>query len=183
MTEKFDRQSHSRKREKAPEAPVAVPSRLKREEIVAKVNELAAPLCDSEGMELVFVEYQREPSGNILRIYIDKPGGVSLQDCTVISRQLSDLLDIHLDADVKYHLEVSSPGCNRPLGKFSDYIRFKGHQARIKICPSMDGQKSFTGLLSGVTQEAVTILIGDRTVEIPYSSITRARLVNYNGDI
>ena len=119
----------------------------------------------------------------MLRIYIDKPGGVSLQDCALISRQLSDLLDIHLEADVNYHLEVSSPGCNRPLWKLSDFIRFEGHVAKIRVSQPVDGQKTFTGLLSGATQDAVTMQVGDKTVAIPCSSIIRARLVNYNGDI
>ncbi len=140
-------------------------------------------MCDAEGKELVYTEYQREPHGMILRIYIDKPGGATLQDCTHVSRQLRDLLDVHLDVSDNYYLEVSSPGVNRPLGKLSDFVRFKGCQAKIKVLQPIDGQKKFTGVLSGVLQEAVAIQVGDRIVEIPYQDITRARLVNYNGDI
>ncbi len=159
------------------------PSGLTRGEIISRVNDLAGPLCDAEGIELVFTEYQREPHGMILRIYIDKPGGATLQDCTRVSRQLRDLLDVHLDVTDNYYLEVSSPGINRPLGKLSDFVRFKGCQAKIKVLQPIDGQKKFTGILSGVLQEAVTIQVDDRIVEIPYQDITRARLVNYNGDI
>lgn len=158
-------------------------SRLTREEIISKVNELAGPLCDAEGKELVYTEYQREPHGMILRIYIDKPGGATLQDCTHVSRQLQDLLDVHLDMSDNYFLEVSSPGFNRPLGKLSDFVRFQGNQAKIKVLRPIDGQKNFTGILSGVLQEAVVIKVGDRIIEIPYQDIIRARLVNYNGDI
>ena len=156
---------------------------MTRDEIISKVNELAGPLCDAEEKELVYTEYQREPQGMILRIYIDKPGGATVQDCTQVSRQLQDLLDVHLDISDNYYLEVSSPGLNRPLGKLSDYVRFKGCQAKIKVLQPIDGQKKFTGILSGVFQEAVAIQVGDRIVEIPYHGITRARLVNYNGDI
>jgi ribosome maturation factor RimP len=180
MTERFDR---SRKTGKRTEIPVQKPSRLTLDEIISKVNALTGPLCDADGIELVYTEYQREPHGMVLRIYIDKPGGPTLQDCTLVSRQLQDLLDVHLDVSDNYHLEVSSPGFNRPLGKLSDFVRFKGHQAKIKILQPIDGQKKFTGVLSGTSQETVAIQVGDRVVEIPYQNITRARLVNYNGDI
>jgi ribosome maturation factor RimP len=158
-------------------------SGLTRGEIISRVNELAGPMCEAEGIELVHTEYQREPHGMILRIYIDKPGGTTLQDCTRVSRQLQDLLDVHLDVADNYYLEVSSPGVNRPLGKLSDFVRFKGRLAKIKVQQPIEGQKKFTGILSGVLQEAVAIQVGDRIVEIPYQEITRARLVNYNGDI
>lgn len=183
MTERFDRLTPSRKKRNRTEIPLPKASRLKRDEIISKVNELAGPLCDAEGKELVYTEYQREPQGMILRIYIDKPGGATVQDCTHVSRQLQDLLDVHLDMSDNYYLEVSSPGVNRPLGKLSDFVRFKGCQAKIKVLQPIDGQKKFTGVLSGVLQEAVAIQVGDRIVEIPYQDITRARLVNYNGDI
>ena len=183
MTERSDRLTLSRKNGKRTESPLPKATRLTRDEIISKVNELAGPLCGAEGIELVFTEYQREPHGMILRIYIDKPGGTTLKDCTHVSRQLQDLLDVHLDVNHNYYLEVSSPGLNRPLGKLPDFIRFKGRQAKIKVLQSIDGQKKFTGVLSGVSQESVAIQVGDRIVEIPYPNITRARLVNYNGDI
>ncbi len=183
MTERFDRSTPSRKKEKKTEIPLPMASRLTRNEIISKVNELAGPLCDAEEKELVYTEYQREPQGMILRIYIDKPGGATVQDCTHVSRQLQDLLDVHLDVSENYYLEVSSPGINRPLGKLSDFVRFKGRQAKIKILQPVEGQKKFTGVLSGVSQETVAIQVGDRIIEIPYQDITRARLVNYNGDI
>ena len=183
MTERFNRIKPLRKKGNKIESPLPKVSRLTRDEIIAKATELAGPLCTDEGKELVYIEYQREPHGMILRIYIDKPGGVTLQDCTHVSRQLQDLLDIHLDMSDNYYLEVSSPGANRPLGKLSDFDRFKGCQAKIKIVRPIDGQKNFTGILSGILQEAVVIQLGDRIVEIPYQDISRARLVNYNGDI
>lgn len=183
MTKRFERLTPSRKKGKRTEIPLPKPSRLTRDEIISKVNELTGPLCDAAGMELVYTEYQREPHGMVLRIYIDKPGSVTLQDCTHVSRQLQDILDVHLDVSDNYYLEVSSPGVNRPLGKLSDFVRFKGCQAKIKTLEPIDGQKNFTGILAGVLQETVAIQVGDRIVEIPYQGIIRARLVNYNGDI
>ena len=96
------------------------------------------------------LEYRRESGGVILRIYIDKPGGVTLDNCTSVSRQLDDLLDIHFEELPPYTLEVSSPGIDRPLVKKGDYEKFKGKTAKIKTKTPVNGQKNFTGVLSGI---------------------------------
>jgi ribosome maturation factor RimP len=75
---------------------------------------LAEPICRDEGLELVYVQYRRESNGRVLRLFIDKTGGVSLDDCTRVSRQLNDILDVNLEDIGPYHLEVSSPGADRP---------------------------------------------------------------------
>jgi ribosome maturation factor RimP len=158
------------------------PKVLPREEVLAVVKNLAAPLCEIEGLELVHVEYQRETTGWVLRIYIDQPGGIMLDDCARISRQLSDVLDISLENIGPYHLEVSSPGADRPLGKEQDYEKFKGNIARVRTSRPIDGQKNFKGTLSGITDGFVKLLVGEKMVAIPYGEVVRARLVNYNGD-
>jgi ribosome maturation factor RimP len=150
--------------------------------IVNQVKELAESLCQAEGMELVHVEYQREPSGRTLRLYIDKPGGVTLDDCVNISRQLGDILDVNLDSDGSYNLEISSPGPDRPLGKKEDFERFKGKEARIKVAEPVDGKKNFKGVLLGIAGDVVTLLIDDKKVTIAFQKILKARLVNYNGE-
>lgn len=177
LIKRVDQLKIARKKEKLADSQQAKPQRLKSEDVVSRVSEIAVPLCDSDGLELVYIEYQREPQGITLRIYIDKPGGISLQDCSHVTRQLRDLLDIHLNVPDNYRLEVSSPGLNRPLGKLSDFDRFKGQKAKIKIRQPIDGQKKFTGILAGVVQETVAIELSDRIVEIPYQDITRARLI------
>lgn len=154
-----------------------------REEIIRKIREFAEPLCESEGMELVHVECQRESGGRIIRIYIDRPGGVSLNDCTCISRQLSDILDVTLDTNWAYNLEVSSPGAERPLGKPEDFNRFKGMPAKIRTSVPLEGQKNFKGLLLGFYDGTVKLDLNGKTVAIPYREITKARLFNYNGEI
>jgi ribosome maturation factor RimP len=154
----------------------------KARDIVATVEIIAKPLCRAEGMELVHVEYQYEPGGLILRIYIDKPGRVSLDDCVLISRQLNDLLDIHLEGGNAYNLEVSSPGLDRPLSKLEDYERFKGEVARIKTIESLEGIRNFKGLLMGTSDENINIMVENRVFSIPYKGIQKARLVDYNGD-
>ncbi|HHE73474.1 MAG TPA: ribosome maturation factor RimP [Desulfobacteraceae bacterium] len=155
---------------------------VEKERFLSTVRTLAEPLCNAEGMELVFIEYQIEPSGRILRLYIDQPGGVNLDDCTNISRQLSDFLDVSLDSDEPYNLEVSSPGVNRPLGKLADYNRFKGQEAKIQVSEPVDGQKNFKGALMGAEDRLITILTNDKTVAIRFDTITKARLINYNGE-
>lgn len=150
---------------------------------VAKLAwELGDPLCAAEGLELIHVEYQREPAGWVLRLFIEKPGGVGVEECSRVSRQLGDLLDIKLDTDVSYTLEVSSPGPQRPLSKKADFDRFAGEMARIRTRQALGGQKNFKGLLAGTADDAVRLILDCETIEIPYQEITKARLTNYHGD-
>lgn len=148
----------------------------KRKEIVARLAGQVESVCNVEGLELVHLEYRREPGGWTLRIYIDKPGGVTLDDCADISRQLSDLLDVTFETQGPYRLEVSSPGAERPLGKKEDFERFKGKIAKIKRVQPIEGQKNFTGVLMGATENSVELLIADKTVTIPFADIRSARL-------
>jgi ribosome maturation factor RimP len=150
--------------------------------LVAKVWQLADPLCRSEGMELVHVEYQREQAGRVLRIYMDKPGGVSLDDCVNISRQLGDILDVGLDTGNAYRLEVSSPGIQRPLGKIEDFKRFKGVRAKIRTSQAINGQKNFSGTLDGVNGLIIQMVVKDRPISIALGDIVKAHLINLNGE-
>ena len=147
-------------------------------EIVSKACELIEPLCDSECVELVHVEYQREAGGRILRIYIDKPGGVTLDDCVGISRQAGDILDVSFENDVPYNLEVSSPGFDRPLVKLKDFERFKGKQVKIRTDQPLNGQKNFKGTLLGISDDHVNVSMDNKTVKIPFKEIIKARLVS-----
>ena len=149
---------------------------------VATVNQLADPLCRAEGLELVHVEFQREPGGLTLRLYVDKPGGVTLDDCVDISRQLDDMLDVHTQNTPPYRLEVSSPGIDRPVGKLEDFKRFKGCQAKIRMGTAVNGSKNFTGVLSGVTGGMVQLKVGNEIVGLSFPDVLRARLINYNGE-
>jgi ribosome maturation factor RimP len=147
------------------------------EPLVREVWKLAEPLCLSKGLELLFVEFHREQSGRILRLYLDRPGGVTLDDCSAVSRQLSDILDATLDTDAAYRLEVSSPGPHRPLAKLSDFQRFVGRRVKVRTIRAVDGQKNFTGTLDSVTPETVRITTRDKNVEISFGGITKAQLV------
>ncbi len=157
-------------------------SRQRQQALVATVTRLATPLCNTEALELVHVEYQREPGGLTLRLFIDKPGGVTLDDCVAVSRQLEDVLDVHLQDAPPYRLEVSSPGIDRPMGKLEDFIRFEGRKARIRVGTAVNGRKNFTGRLAGVAGETIQLQVGDETIGLIFNDISRARLINYNGE-
>ena len=155
---------------------------LSDEKFLAGVNRLAEPACNAEGFELVHTEYQMEPGGKVLRLYIDKPDGISIDDCAAISRQVSDLLDIYIESDHRYRLEVSSPGSNRPLTKHVDFKRFKGQLVRIQSSRSIDGQKKFKGTLTDIKDGIVMLTVVEKSVAIPFEDITKARLINYSGE-
>ena len=157
----------------------AIPAKSRSQIIARQVFEIAEPLCESEGLELVFVEYHPEASGKVLRVTIDKPGGITLDDCALVSRQLNDHLDVNLGDIGAYNLEVSSPGPERPIGKRSDFDRFQGRKIKIQTRQPINGQKNFTGLLKGIIDELVTLTIDDKTVAIPYTAINKARLVDH----
>ena len=116
---------------------------------LTRVWQLAAPLADSEGMEIVDIEFRHEGSrgGRVLRLYLDKEGGPNVEDLSRVSRQLSELLDAEDTIDGAYTLEVSSPGINRPLKKPEHFARFVGKRIRVRTRDLIDGRRSFLGIL------------------------------------
>jgi ribosome maturation factor RimP len=178
-TEKHNKHGSDKQRPQEHVSPLA-PGRY--DGFVSQVRDLADRLCQAEGLELVHVEFQRERSGRVLRLYLDKTGGVTLDDCVAFSRQISDLLDIEIESDDSYHLEVTSPGTDRPLGKAEDYERFKGHLARIKTRRPLAGRRNFKGTLQGISEGCVHLLIQGDKVSIPLQDVMKARLVDYNGE-
>ncbi len=154
---------------------------LRANPIIGQIWPLAESICRSEGIELVHVDFQREQGGRTLRLYIDKPGGVSLDDCTQISRQLGDVLDAKLETTLAYRLEVSSPGLDRPIGKLSDFIKFKGQQAKIRTAQPINGQKRFSGILDGTEGTNVRLQINQHPMAIPFDQITKAQVMGSDG--
>jgi len=140
------------------------------------VKELAIPILEREALELVDIEFKREARGWVLRIYIDKEGGVSLNDCTLVSQQLGDVLDVEDPIDTPYILEVSSPGLTRPLKGTKDYQRYIGRLVKIKTYKEIYGKKVFIGELSGLKEGIVNIKIDKKVYEIPYGLIASAHL-------
>ena len=146
------------------------------EKVIGIVEGLVTPILESEGLELVDIEFQREARGWVLRIYIDKEGGVTLNDCTVVSQQLSAVLDVEDPIDTPYTLEVSSPGLTRPLKKPKDYERYKGKLVCIKTYQKLEGQKEFKGKLLGLEEDVVSLEIEGKIMNIPLKDIAKANL-------
>jgi ribosome maturation factor RimP len=111
----------------------------------------------SEGKELVDVEFKLERGRWVLRVYIDTPGGVNLDDCADVSRDIGMMLDVENIIPHSYNLEVSSPGLDRPLKKLEDFQRFAGCLVRIKLRPERPGRKKFRGRITGIEGEEIVI--------------------------
>lgn len=159
------------------------PARMNEKAVAAKVYDLAMSLCEAEGLDLVHVEFQRESGGRILRLYIDKPSGVTLDDCVGVSRQMGDILDVNLTAIGPYSLEVTSPGPDRPLSRRAHFEQFVGNRAKIKTVRPLNGQKNFNGILAGISGGQVKLQVGEKMVTIAIEDISKARLVDYHGEI
>jgi ribosome maturation factor RimP len=143
---------------------------------IADVKILAEQLLRFEEMNLVDVEYRREPGGWVLRVFVDKEEGVTIDDCAIIGSQLGDILDAKMDHDEPYNLEVSSPGLNRPLTKPEHFIYFEGRRAVIKTNRPVEGKRHFEGVLAGFSEGEVKLLVDKEAVAIPYEAIAKARL-------
>ena len=137
----------------------------KREIYEQKTEEILNPIMEELGFELVDVEYVKEGSSWYLRAYIDKPGGIFINDCELVSRRLSDILDEKDFIDDAYIMEVSSPGLGRPLKKEKDFKRSLGMEVDIRTYRMIDRQKEFTGVLTAYDADTVTIELEDETTK------------------
>ncbi len=135
----------------------------KREVYEQKTEELLLPIVEEHGFELVDVEYVKEGGTWYLRAYIDKPGGIAVDDCEVVSRAFSDILDEKDYIEDTYIFEVSSPGLGRPLKKEKDFVRSMGEEVEVRTYCAIDRQKEFIGILKGYDKDTVTIEMEDGT--------------------
>ena len=143
-----------------------------------KVQEALSGLLEAEGFDLVLVEFVSR--SQILRLFVDKEGGVTLDNCTTVSHLVGDVLDAEVLDDSlkgKYTLEVSSPGLDRPLTRPKDFIRFVGSKAKLTTREPMAGRHKFTGELLSATDLVIQIDVDGEPVEIAYDLIDRARVV------
>ena len=138
----------------------------KKEMYEQKTEEILLPIVEEYGFELVDVEYVKEAGTWYLRAYIDKPGGITVDDCEVVSRQFSDILDEKDYIEDAYIFEVSSPGLGRPLKKEKDFKRSMGEEVEIRTYRAIDRQKEFTGILKAYDNDTVTIAYEDDTEQI-----------------
>jgi ribosome maturation factor RimP len=145
--------------------------------ILHRVEGILRPLLNAEGLSLVDVEYKREQGGWVLRVFIDKEGSVTLEDCARVSREFGQLLDVEDIIPTSYHLEVSSPGLDRPLKKEADFVKYSGRRVRIKTTEPVAGRRNFKGALLGCTEGKVMVEVEKNDVfTIPLTSILKANL-------
>ena len=149
----------------------------KRETYEQRTEELISPIIEQNQFELVDVEYVKEGGTWYLRAYIDKPGGITVDDCEVVSRALSDLLDKHDFIEDAYVLEVSSPGLGRPLKKEKDFARSIGEEVDVRTFRAISHQKEFTGILRDYDKEKIVLEMEDQELlEIARADIELIRL-------
>ena len=152
-------------------------SMTKREEYEKKTEELLLPIMEENQFELVDVEYVSEGGIYYLRAYIDKPGGITVDDCEVVSRRLSDLLDKKdFIKDASYILEVSSPGLGRQLKKDKDFDRNMGKEVEIRLYKSFQGRKEYKGVLQAYSKDTVTIADDKEGLTLNRADIALIRL-------
>ena len=146
-------------------------------QIHRQVEEICESLVVSEGMELVDLEYRREGPRWVLRLFIDKEGGVNIDDCARISRELGDLLDVKDVIPQAYVLEVSSPGLNRRIRKKEDFSRFVGEKVQLWLVSPKDGRRKIVGDLVGVEGEEVVVTATEGRFSVALEDIARANLI------
>jgi ribosome maturation factor RimP len=155
---------------------------MQKDDVVSRITAVAEQLLAPQGMELVEVEYRREGRQMVLRLFIDKSGGITLDDCADVSRELSEILDVEDVIREHYALEVSSPGLNRPLKKESDYERYAGRLVKVRtfeLLADEEGnrRKTFLGDLVGLSDGAVTLKLREgQLARIPLEKIAKANL-------
>lgn len=141
------------------------------------LDALLRPAVESLGYEFVGIEYRGGQRGALLRIYIDTPDGVTLDDCQKVSYHVSGVLDVEDPVRGRYTLEVSSPGLDRLLFGSADYERFAGREIKLKLAVPAAGKRNLTGLLKGIDGNQVMVEVAGEILSLPLSDIDKARLV------
>ncbi len=145
-------------------------------EIVDRVRAIILPIVLNEGMEVVDIEYRRESGGWVLRLILDKEGGVTLDDCTRVSQEAGRSLDVEDIIPTSYALEVSSPGLTRPLKTEKDFMKYLHRLVKVKTVDPIENRRQFKGTLLGVSENGVEIQAEGRVFQIPLSNVAKANL-------
>ncbi len=149
----------------------------KTEALIARLTALLEPVVADQELELVELQFRREPAGWVLRLIIDAPEGISLDDCSQVSREAGHLLEVEDPIEWPYRLEVSSPGLDRPLKRERDYERCLGKKAKIVTREPIAGSNHFVGVLRGFAAGMITVETEQGMIAIPFAVVQRARLV------
>ena len=149
---------------------------MKFDHLLQEVRQVVEPILQSQGTALVDLEYQRESRGWVLRIYIDQEGGVTVEDCAEVNREVGATLEVRNLIANPYVLEVSSPGLTRPLKKAEDFIKYQTRLVKVKTAKPIEGRRNFKGTLLGLEGERVRLMVEGRIYEVPLQGITKANL-------
>ena len=144
--------------------------------VIENILHMAEPLLVGKNMELIDLEFRKEGVGKVLRLFIDKTDGVTVEDCANISRELSTLMDVNETIEEKYVLEVSSPGLRRPLKKIDDFKKFKGKLILIKTKEPIENRKVFKGYLKDTNDEGIEMDIDGLLYSLSFQQIHKANL-------
>jgi ribosome maturation factor RimP len=151
-------------------------------DVKEKIRQLSEPVVASEGMELIHVECIKMHSRWIIRLFMDKEGGIALDDCANISNQLGDIFDIRDVIKGAYTLEVSSPGLDRPISRDQDFVKYRNSRVNIKTSEKIEGIKNFHGILLDYIEESGTKLvlidIAGKVYRIPRQDVVKANLAD-----
>ena len=139
--------------------------------------DLLEPVVNALGCELVGIEFIPQGGRSLLRVYIDKAEGVTVDDCSAVSYQVSGLLDVEDPIREQYTLEVSSPGLDRLLFKAEHFVRFTGHRVKVRTRLPREGRRNFTGTITGCHDGTLILEVDGESIEMPLSEIDKARLV------
>ncbi len=143
----------------------------------AEVSRIVEPVLEEMGIELVDVEYVTERGRPILRVTIDRLGGVTIDDCAAVSREIGDLIDVNDALSGRYFLEVSSPGLNRPLKKEKDFLQAVGKKVRLKTVSPVDGRRNFQGTLWSFSNGNLFVDVESGRVQLSLADLEKANLV------
>jgi len=139
--------------------------------------ELFEPVVNGMGYDLIEIEHFPNPKHGVLRLYIDKEGGVNVDDCSSVSHQISALIDVEDPVRGQFNLEISSPGADRPLRRLKDFQRFTGSLVKLKTVMPLEGQRNFKGRLLEASEDTVVIETDDEEISLPMSAVEKARIV------
>jgi ribosome maturation factor RimP len=142
-----------------------------------EIEELLKPLVVDLGFELWGCEYLSQGKHSLLRLYIDKEDGISLEDCQRVSKQVSAFLDVEDPIPGNYSLEISSPGIPRPLFYKDQYAGYLGQDIKVKLFKPINGSRKYEGTIVNVSGEILTLKVGEEMLEIPFSHIVKANLI------
>lgn len=142
-----------------------------------RLHALIEPIITNLNLEFVGLEYMAQGQQMLLRVYIDSPKGITVDDCGLVSYRLSGMLEVEDPIQANYTLEVSSPGLDRPLFTPAHYEQFSGERVNIRLMMPLDGRRNFKGLLKGLDEDSVVVEVDGENFYLPFHNIDKAKLI------